>query len=310
LTLLRYFLRRLLGAIPTLLVIATLAFALLHAVPGGPFDSAKAMEPEIKKSIEARYHLDEPLWRQYGRYIGDLAHGDLGPSFQYRGTSVNELVAQGFPVDLAVGGTAMLIALLAGSAIGLFAALHRNSRRDYLLMGLAVVGISVPLFVIAPTLVLVFAVHLRWLPPGDWVSGSLSHLVLPAVALACPYTAYIARLMRGSALEVLGSPYIRTARAKGLPLRTIMLRHALRPTLLPLVSFLGPAIAGIITGSIVIETVFALPGIGRFFTTGALNRDYTLVMGITVLYGALIIVCNLLVDLAYALLDPRVRHET
>jgi oligopeptide transport system permease protein len=306
---LRYFLRRLAGAVPTMLVITTLAFAMLHAVPGGPFDSAKPMEPEIRKAILAKYHLDEPVWQQYLRYLGDLLHGNLGPSFQYRGTSVNELVAQGFPVDVTVGGTAILFALVAGSAIGLLAALHRNSRWDYLLMGLAVIGISVPLFVIAPTLVLVFAIHLRWLPPGDWVSGSLSHLLLPALALACPYTAYIARLMRGSALEVLGSAYIRTARAKGLPLRTIMLRHALRPTLLPLVSFLGPAIAGVITGSIVIETVFALPGIGRFFTTGALNRDYTLVMGITILYGALIIVCNLLVDLAYALLDPRVRHE-
>jgi oligopeptide transport system permease protein len=305
---LRYLLRRLLGAIPTLLVIATLAFAMLHAAPGGPFDSAKPMEPEIRKAILAKYHLDEPLWQQYLRYLGDLAHGDLGPSFQYRGTSVNELIAQGFPVDFTVGLSALLIALLAGGSIGLYAALHRNSRWDYLLMGLAVVGISVPLFVIAPILVLVFAIHLHWLPPGDWVSGSPAHLLLPALALACPYTAYIARLMRGSALEVLASPYIRTARAKGLPLRTIMLRHALRPTLLPLVSFLGPAIAGVITGSIVIETVFALPGIGRYFTIGALNRDYTLVMGITILYGALIIVCNLLVDLAYALLDPRVRH--
>jgi len=306
---LRYFLRRLLGAIPTLLVIVTLAFVLLRAVPGGPFDTAKPMEPEIRRAIMAKYHLDEPVWRQYLRYLGDLLHGNLGPSFQYRGTSVNELVAQGFPVDVAVGGTAILIALLAGSTIGLFAALRRNSRTDHLLMALAVVGISVPLFVIAPLLVLVFAIRLHWLPPGGWGDGSLAYLLLPALALAFPYTAYIARLMRGSALEVLASPYIRTARAKGLPLRTIMLRHALRPTLLPLVSFLGPAIAGVLTGSIVIETVFALPGIGRFFTTGALNRDYTLVMGITILYGALIIVCNLLVDLAYALLDPRVRHD-
>ncbi|MCC7462642.1 MAG: oligopeptide ABC transporter permease OppB [Gammaproteobacteria bacterium] len=306
----RYLLRRLLGAIPTLLVIATAAFLMLHAVPGGPFDAARPMEPAIRKAILAKYHLDQPVWQQYLRYLGDLAHGNLGPSFQYRGTSVNELIAQGFPVDLTIGGTALLLALLAGTLIGLYAALHRNSRCDWLLMGLAVVGISVPLFVIAPALVLVFALQLHWLPPGDWVAGSLPHLVLPAVALACPYTAYIARLTRGSALEVLASPYIRTARAKGLPLRVIMLRHALRPTLLPVVSFLGPAFAGIITGSIVIETVFALPGIGRYFTLGALNRDYTLVMGITILYGALIIVCNLLVDLAYALLDPRVRHHS
>jgi oligopeptide transport system permease protein len=303
---LRYTLRRLLGAIPTLLLIATLAFAMLHAAPGGPFDSEKQMLPEIQKSIEKQYHLDEPLWRQYLRYLSNLVHGDLGPSFQYRDTSVNELIAQGFPVDVAVGGSAILVALLLGGTIGVFAALHRNSWWDYGLMAAAVLGISVPLFVIAPLLILIFAIALQWLPPGDW--GGLSHLVLPAAALAFPYTAYIARLMRGSTLEVLGSRFILTARAKGLPLRTIMLRHALKPALLPLISFLGPALAGVITGSIVIETTFGLPGIGRYFTTGALNRDYTLVMGITILYGALILCLNLLVDLCYAALDPRVRY--
>ena len=302
---LRYTLRRVLGAIPTLLLIATLAFALLHAAPGGPFDTQKQMLPEIQKSIEHQYHLYEPLWRQYLHYLGNLAHGDLGPSFQYRNTSVNELIAQGFPVDLAVGGSAILIALLVGGSMGVLAALHRNSAGDHSLMGLAVLGISVPVFVIAPLLILVFAIELHWLPPGDW--GGISHLILPAGALAFPYTAYVARLMRGSTLEVMASRFILTARAKGLPLRTIMLRHALKPALLPLISFLGPALAGVITGSIVIETVFGLPGIGRYFTTGALNRDYTLVMGITVLYGALILFFNLLVDLGYAALDPRVR---
>lgn len=306
---LRYLLRRLPGAFATLFVIATLAFTMLHAVPGGPFDSEKPMVPEIREAIMAKYHLDEPLWQQYLRYIGDLLQGDLGPSFQYRGTTVNEIIAQGFPVDITIGLSALLIAFLAGGVIGLYAALHHNARADHALMALAVIGISVPLFVIAPVLILVFAITLHWLPPGGWVSGSPAHLVLPAIALALPYTAYIARLMRASALEVLASPYIRTARAKGLPVHTIMLRHALRPTLLPLISFLGPAIAGVITGSIIIETVFALPGIGRYFTVGALNRDYTLVMGITILYGALIIVCNLLVDLAYAALDPRVRLQ-
>ncbi|MGA2562707.1 MAG: oligopeptide ABC transporter permease OppB [Steroidobacteraceae bacterium] len=302
---LRYTLQRVLGAIPTLLLIATLAFALLHAAPGGPFDTQKQMLPEIQKSIEHQYHLDEPLWRQYLRYLGNLAHGDLGPSFQYRNTSVNELIAQGFPVDLAVGGSAILIALLLGGSMGVLAALHRNSWWDHGLMGLAVLGISVPVFVIAPLLILLFAIELHWLPPGDW--GGIPHLILPALALAFPYTAYVARLMRGSTLEVMASRFILTARAKGLPLRTIMLRHALKPALLPLISCLGPALAGVITGSIVIETVFGLPGIGRYFTTGALNRDYTLVMGITVLYGALILFFNLLVDLGYAALDPRVR---
>jgi oligopeptide transport system permease protein len=304
---LRYAVRRLLGAVPTLLVIITLAFVLLHAAPGGPFDSAKRMLPEIQKSIEAKYHLDEPLWRQYLRYLADLARGDLGPSFQYRSTSVNEIIAQGLPVDAIVGLTAMTLALTIGAAVGVNAALRRGTRWDYGSMGLAVVGISTPVFVVAPLLILIFAVKLHWLPAGDWVRGSPLHLLLPAVALALPYTAYIARMMRGSTIEVLNSPYIRTARAKGLPLRLIVWRHALRPTLTPLVSFLGPAIAGLLTGSIVVESVFGLPGVGRYFITAALNRDYTLVLGITVLYGGLIILFNLLADLCYAWIDPRVR---
>ena len=306
----RFILQRLLTAIPTLLVIATLAFMLLHLTPGGPFDSDKLLVPQIQRSIEAHYHLDEPLWKQYLRYLNDLAHGDLGPSFQYRNTSVNELVAQGLPVDAAIGGTAMLIALLAGGSVGLLAATRLGSWRDRAAMSLAMLGISVPVFVTGPLLILVFAMWLHWLPAGDWVSGSWRHLVLPALALSLPYTAYIARIVRAAASDALGQPYIRTARAKGLPLRTVVLRHAAHPTLLPLVSFLGPALAGLLTGSIVIEQVFGLPGIGRLFVTGALNRDYTVVTGITVLYGALIIALNLLVDLCYAWLDPRIRYRT
>jgi oligopeptide transport system permease protein len=305
--LLRYPVQRLLSAIPTLLLVATLAFLLLHAAPGGPFDSDKRILPAIQKSLDAKYHLDEPLWRQYLRYLADLGRGDLGPSFQYRGTSVNEIIAQGFPVDVTVGCTAIVLALVVGIGIGIHAALRRGSREDYGSMAIAIVGISTPVFVVAPLLVLVFAVDLHWLPAGDWVRGSVKHLILPAVALALPYVAYIARLMRASTIEVMNSPFIRTARAKGLPLRSIIWRHALRPTLTPLVSFLGPAIAGLITGSIVIESVFGLPGIGRYFLTGALNRDYTLVVGITVLYGALIVLFNLAADLCYALIDPRVR---
>lgn len=301
----RYTLRRLLDAIPTLLVIATIGFFLLHLAPGGPFDSDKRLLPEIQKSINARYHLDEPVWRQYLRYLDQLGHGDLGPSFQYRDTSVNELIATGLPVDAAIGLSALLVALLVGGAIGTSAALHYGSPRDRLSMALAVVGMSVPVFVLAPVLVLVFALWLQWLPAGGW--GSARQLLLPSLSLAAPYIAYVARMMRGSMLEVLSSPYIRTARAKGLPLRAIMLRHALRPALMPLVSFLGPAIVGMITGSIVVENVFGLPGIGRYFITGALNRDYTLVMGVTVLYGALIVAFNLLADLCYGWIDPRVR---
>jgi oligopeptide transport system permease protein len=305
---LRYSMQRLLAAIPTLLLVASAAFLLLHAAPGGPFDSQRRLVPQIQQSIEAQYHLDEPLWRQYLRYVEDLAHGDLGPSFQYRGTRVNQLIAQGLPVDIAVGLCAMALALGVGAAIGISAALRRGSAWDHGAMAVAIIGISTPVFVIAPLLVLLFAVELHWLPAGDWVRGSVRHLVLPSIALALPYVAYIARLMRASALEVMNSAFIRTARAKGLP-PLILWRHALRPTLTPLVSFLGPAIAGLITGSIVIESVFGLPGIGKYFLSGALNRDYTLVIGISVLYGAFIVLFNLLADLCYALLDPQVRLQ-
>jgi len=306
----RYFLRRLLSAIPTLLVIVTLAFVLLHATPGGPFDSDRLMVPQIQHSIEARYHLDEPVWRQFLRYLHDLAHGDLGPSFQYRNTSVNELIAQGLPVDVAIGSTAILMALLAGGAAGLLAATRPGSWRDRAAMGVAMLGLSVPVFVTAPLLILVFAIRLHWLPAGEWVAGSWRHLLLPALALALPYGAYVARIVRAAAIDALNQPYILTARAKGLPTRTILWRHASRATLMPLVSFLGPALAGVLTGSIVVEQVFGLPGIGRLFVTGALNRDYTVVTGITVLYGALIVGFNLLVDMCYAWLDPRIRTRT
>jgi len=306
---LRFILRRVLIALPTLLVIASLAFVLLHLTPGGPFDSDKVLVPQIQHAIEARYHLDEPVWRQYLRYLAELAHGDLGPSFQYRNTSVNELIAQGLPVDAAIGASAMLLALLLGGATGLLAATRPGGWRDQLPMGLAMLGISVPVFVVAPLLILVFAMRAHWLPAGDWVSGSWRHLLLPALALALPYSAYIARIVRAAAIDALAQPFIRTARAKGLPTRLILLRHALPPTLMPLVSFLGPALAGVLTGSIVIEQIFGLPGIGRLFVTGALNRDYTVVTGIAVLYGALIIVLNLLVDLCYAWLDPRIRSR-
>jgi oligopeptide transport system permease protein len=304
-----YTVRRVLQSVPTLLLIVTIAFALLHAAPGGPFAADKAMLPEIRHNIEARYHLDEPLWRQYLRYLGDLAHGDLGPSFQYRNTSVNQVIATGFPVDLTVGLSALALALLLGIPLGLNAAWRQGTLWDRLLTALAVAGISLPVFVVAPLLVLVFAVQLHWLPAGDWGGGSPVHLVLPVVALALPYVAYVARIVRGSALEVLGTAFIRAARAKGLPARRILLHHTLRPALAPLVSFLGPTTAGVLTVSIVVETVFGLPGIGRFFVTGALNRDYTMVLGITVLYGSLIILFNLLADLCYAWIDPRVRLE-
>jgi oligopeptide transport system permease protein len=306
--LLRYTLSRLLGAIPTVLVIITLAFLLLHAAPGGPFDSQKKIPPEIKANIERKYHLDEPLYKQYLRYVAGMMQGDLGPSYQYRDTTVNQIIRDGFPIDIIIGGIALIGALLIGLPIGMIAALRRNTGWDLVPMGLSMMGISVPVFVVAPILILLFAVNLHWFPAGGWTSNSLLKVVLPSAALAAPYIAYVARLMRGSMVEVLNSQFILMARAKGVPRYLLILRHALKPALMPLVSFLGPAVAGVITGSIVIETIFGLPGIGRAFVDGALNRDYTLVLGVTVLYGVLIVLFNLLADLSYSLLDPRVRY--
>lgn len=306
-SMLAYTLRRFLGAWPTLLVLVTLSFFLVRAAPGGPFDAEKNLPPEIEANLAAKYHLDEPLWQQYLRYLGDLARGDLGPSFKYVDYTVNELIAQGFPVSLRLGLAAMAVALLIGLPAGMLAALRQNRPLDHLTMAAAMTGISVPGFVVAPLLILVFAVHLGWLPAGG-LDGGLRAWVLPVTALALPLLAYIARLTRASLIEVWRSPFIRTARAKGLPVWLILIRHALKPTLLPVVSFLGPALAGVITGSVVIEAIFGIPGLGRYFVQGALNRDYTLVMGVVVFYGALIIVFNFLVDLLYALLDPRVRY--
>ncbi len=303
----RFLLSRLLAAVPTLLAIITLAFLLLRAAPGGPFDNEKVMAAQVRANIEHAYHLDEPLAKQYLRYLGQLARGDLGPSFQYPDTSVNSLIAKGFPVDLRIGGFALLLACLVGIPLGGRAAWRRGGWLDRVAMGVSLLGISIPVYVTAPLLILVFAVTLQWLPAGDLGGGSLRYLVLPAVSLSLPYTAYVTRIMRASFVEVLEQPYIRTARAKGLATRAILFRHALRPALMPLVAFLGPAIVGVITGSIVVETTFGLPGIGRYFVTGAFNRDYTLVMGVTILYGVLIVCANLLADLCQALLDPRVR---
>jgi oligopeptide transport system permease protein len=299
--------KRLLSAVPTLLLLITLAFFLMHAAPGGPFDRERALPPQIESALRAEYHLDQPLWRQYLGYLGGLARGDLGPSFQYSGFSVAELIAAGAPVSLRLGACAMLLALLCGGALGCAAALRRNRPLDRVLMVLAMLGISVPNYVVAPLLVLLFAIGLGWLPAGGWSAHGIADAVLPVLALALPQVATIARLMRASMIEVLGAPWIRTARAKGLPPRLIVWRHALKPALLPLLSYLGPAAAGVMTGSVVIEQVFGIPGIGRYFVQAALNRDYTLVLGVVIFYGALIILFNFVVDLLYGLLDPRVR---
>ena len=306
---LQYAIKRLIGAIPTLLVLITLAFFLIRIAPGGPFDAEKSLPAEIEANLNAAYHLDEPLWQQYLRYLGNIAQGDLGPSFQYSEFTVNELIGIGFPVSLRIGGGAILLALLIGSTLGIIAALRQNRPTDYTVMTVAMTGISIPNFVIAPLLILFFAVWLGWLPAGGWDGDGLAKIVLPVIALALPQIAYIARLMRGSMIEVLRSNFIRTARAKGLPEHRVILRHALRPAFLPVLSYLGPATAAVITGSVVIEQIFGIPGLGRYFVQGALNRDYTLVMGVVVFYGVLIIIFNFIVDLLYGVLDPKVRYD-
>ncbi len=306
---LSYSIRRLLGAIPTLLILIALAFFMIRVAPGGPFDAERALLPEIEANLRAAYHLDEPLYQQFLRYIGGLLHGDFGPSFQYRDYTVTELIMAGFPVSLRLGGGAMILALVFGISAGSIAALRQNTRTDYSVMSVSMTGISVPNFVMAPILILIFAVYLGWLPAGGLGEGSPRNLILPIISLALPQIAYISRLMRGSMIEVLRSDFIRTAKAQGLPAHKILVRHALKPALLPVVSYLGPATAAIITGSVVIEQIFSIPGLGRFFVQGALNRDYTLVMGVVVFYGVLIIAFNLLVDLAYAWLDPKVKYS-
>ncbi len=304
----RLVIRRLLESIPTLLVLIALTFFMMRMAPGGPFDREKRLAPEVEANLRAAYYLDEPLYQQFGRYLGNLAQGDFGPSFQYRDRTVTELIAGGFPVSLRLGGFAMLLALFGGVTLGSIAALRQNKPTDYATMAVAMTGISVPNFVMAPLLVLLFAVYLGWLPAGGLGDAGWRNFILPVITLALTQVAYIARLTRGSMIEVLRSNYIRTARAQGLSTLTILLRHALKPALVPVVSYLGPATAGLITGSVVIEQIFGLPGLGRYFVQGALNRDYTLVLGIVTFYGALIIFFNFLVDLVYGWLDPRSRE--
>jgi oligopeptide transport system permease protein len=302
----RYFLTRLAGAIPTLLIIVTATFFLMRAAPGGPFDQEQTLPPEIIANLQSAYGLDQPIWIQYGRYLRSLMHGDFGPSFKYKDFSVTELIAQGFPVTLELGVVAIALALAIGIPLGVFAALRHNRAADHGAMLIAVVGIAIPSFVVLPFLGLVFGIKLHWLPVAGWEPNSPRYLLLPVIALALPPLAYIARMTRGSMLEVLRSDFIRTARAKGLPLRSIILTHALRPALIPVASYLVPAVAAIMTGSLVVESIAGLPGIGRYLVQGALNRDYTLVLGMVIIYSTLLIGMGLLVDLLYVWLDPRI----
>lgn len=301
----RFLARRLLETIPLLLLIATVTFFMVRLAPGGPFSAERAVTPEIQHNLERQYGLDQPLWRQYLAYLGDLVQGDLGPSFKFHTHTVNELIGDAFPVSLELGAWALLVALVLGLGAGLLAALRRNTALDYVPMSLATLGICLPTFVLGPLLVLVFALMLGWFNSWGWYAWT--DRVLPALTLGGYYAAYVARLTRGGMLEVLSQDFIRTARAKGASEARVLFRHALRGGLLPVVAFLGPAAAGLITGSFVVETIFGVPGLGQFFVKSALNRDYTMVLGTVLLYATLIVALNLVVDVLQAWLNPRVR---
>lgn len=301
--------KRLLISIPTLLIIITIAFFMMRIAPGGPFDQQRALPPAIEKNVKAAYDLDQPLVTQYLRYLGGVLQGDFGPSFKYRDFTVAELLATGFPASLKLGGLALLLAISLGIGLGTIAALRQNTGVDYAVMATAMVGITIPNFVMAPLLTLVLGVFLGWLPVAGWGDGGFRNLLLPVIALALPQIAYIARLTRGSMIEVLNANFIRTARAKGLREQIVVTRHALKGALLPVVSYLGPAAANLITGSVVIETIFSIPGIGRYLVQGALNRDYTLVMGAVIVLALVVIILNLIVDVIYGFLDPKIKQR-
>lgn len=288
-----------------LLVIVTVVFFLMHAIPGGPFASEKKLPPEIIRNLNARYHLDDPLWKQYRDYLGNLVRGDLGPSFKYQDRTVNDLVKEGFPVSATLGAIAVGLALIVGCLAGIIAALRHNMWQDYTAIVLATINFSVPSFIMAALLMYIFALKLAWLPAAMW--GTPQQVVLPALALSAYPTAFIASLMRSSMLEVLQQDYIKTARAKGLSERAVIWRHGIRNAILPVITYLGPLIAGVFTGSFIIERIFAIPGLGEHFVTSISNRDYTVILGVTVFYSAFLMSMNFLVDIAYVVIDPRIK---
>ncbi|HYF56152.1 MAG TPA: ABC transporter permease subunit [Salinarimonas sp.] len=303
-----FVLRRLLSAIPTLVLVVTIAFFLIRLAPGGPFDLEQPLEASVMENLRRIYRLDRPLPEQYALYVGALLRGDLGPSYFYRDFTVAQLLASGLPVSMTLGGLALLVALGVGGALGTLAALRQNSWIDHAVVGLGTFGLTLPPFVVAPVLQIVFGLMLAWLPVGGWNGGAARNVVLPVAVLALPQIAVVARMIRAALIETLRANHIRTLRALGLPAHVVV-RHALRGAALPVVSYLGPAAAALLTGSVVVETIFGLPGVGRYFVEGALNRDYTLVMGTVVLIAVLVLAFNLIVDVLYALIDPRVRHE-
>lgn len=307
----RFILKRLLSIIPTMFIIVTLSFFMMRLAPGGPFSSEKEVPQAVMENLLRKYHMDESLPRQYLRFLGDVLRGDLGPSFKNKDFTVNELIASSLPNSLILGLSSLVLAFVLGVIVGTISALRQNTVFDYGGMSFAVLGISVPLFVAGPVLMLILAVWLKWLPTSGWITGrqGMRTLIMPAITLSMPYFAYIARLSRASIVEVLRSDYIRTARAKGLSMPVIMFKHVLKGALLPVVSYLGPACAGIVTGSVVVESIFLVPGLGTFFVRSALNRDYTLIMGTIIVYSLILVLMNFIVDIIYGLLDPRISYK-
>jgi len=304
----RFAITRLLQAVPVILVVISITFLLVHAAPGGPFSADKAVPPEVLKALEAQYNLDQPLWQQYMGYLGDVVRGDFGPSFKYPGRSVNELIASGLPATAELAFYAMLVALIIGASAGVFAAMRPNTMQDYLPMSAAMIGICMPSFLLGPLLVLIFGIHLEWVPVSGW-GDAPGDKILPAITLGTGYAAYIARLSRGGMLEILSQDYIRTARAKGLSESLTITKHALRGGLIPVIAFLGPAFAGLVGGSFVVETIFQIPGLGRFYVQAAFNRDYTMILGTTIFFATLIIVFNLISDMIAIWLNPKLRQQ-
>ncbi|MCG3863037.1 MULTISPECIES: oligopeptide ABC transporter permease OppB [unclassified Photobacterium] len=304
----KFIAKRILEAIPTLLVLITISFFLMRFAPGNPFSSDRPLPPEVMANIEAKYGLDKPVLEQYTTYLGNIVQGDFGPSFKYKDFTVNELVAKALPVSAKIGFFAFIFALVMGVTVGTIAALKQNTWLDYTIMSTAMAGVVMPSFILAPVLIYIFSIKLQWLPAGGWQDGSTKFILLPMFGMALLYVATFARITRGSMIETLNSNFIRTARAKGLSYPYIVIKHALKPALLPVVSYMGPAFVGIITGSVVIETIFGLPGIGKLFVNAAFNRDYSLVLGITILIGSLTIIFNAIVDIVLATIDPKIRY--
>ena len=304
----KFIFKRMLEAIPTMLILITVSFFLMRFAPGSPFSSERTLPPQVMANINAKYGLDKPVFEQYTTYLTNVLQGDFGPSFKYKDFTVNELVSEALPVSAKIGAFAFVFAVIFGVSVGTLAALRQNTWLDYAVMSSAMLGIVMPSFVLAPILIYIFSIGLAWFPAGGWLDGSLQYMVLPVLGMAMMYVATFARITRGSMIETLNSNFIRTDRAKGLSYGYIIIKHALKPAMLPVISYMGPAFVGIITGSVVIETIFGLPGIGKLFVNAAFNRDYSLVMGVTILIGFLFILFNAVVDILLAYVDPKIRY--